>query len=125
MNFFLVFVGGGIGSLCRYSLGLLTAKYFSSTFPLATFIANLTSCILLGFLIALFLDKTSLNSGTKLFFIVGFCGAYSTFSAFTADTVRLFELGKLGMMLFYVAASLAFCLAGYFLGFSIYKLRWI
>ena len=122
MNFLYVFIGGGIGSICRYSVGLITERYVSMVFPLSTFVSNLISCVILGFLIAMFMVKTDLDHGLKLFLVVGFCGGFSTYSAFTWEIFSLLKSGNLPVLLAYLFASLLICLVGFYAGYHLYKL---
>lgn len=91
MNFLLVFIGGGIGSLLRYLIGLEFQKTTLSL-PWATFISNLSACLIFAFVV--FLDNTreGLNSTVKLFIMIGFCGGLSTFSTFGYETFLLLKL---------------------------------
>lgn len=103
MNVLLVFVGGGLGSLCRYGLGLWLAP--SGSFPLGTFVANLLSCIILGVLVAL-ASRQLLSPEYRLLLITGFCGGFSTFSTFSYELVQLIRQAQWLASLFYMATSL-------------------
>ena len=108
MNFVLVFLGGGLGSVCRY----LIAKLMSDNqmdFPIATFIANVISCIILGYLIGLSL-RNGISDNSKLLMMTGFCGGFSTFSTFSGEIILLMQEGQLSTAMIYIAASLAICL---------------
>lgn len=112
MNVLLVFVGGGLGSLCRYGLGLWLGP--SNSFPLATFVANILSCILLGVLVAL-ASRQLLSPEYRLLLITGFCGGFSTFSTFSYELVQLMRQAQWLASLFYMAASLLAGLASLYL----------
>ena len=115
MEWLAVFLGGGLGSLVRYSIArFLHPREFS--FAWATFLANLVSCILLGILLSV-LTKSS--SPTRLFWMVGFCGGFSTFSTFTAETYQFIQEGEWIMVLSNIFGSILICLAGLMIGIKL------
>lgn len=104
-----VFIGGGLGSICRYALSLWLGKH-SSGFPTATFAANLLSCVVLA-LAWMYAEKhINMNPQLKLMILVGFCGGFSTFSTFSLETFRLLEEGKIFLAIMYVLLSVSLCL---------------
>ncbi len=107
MNYLFVFLGGGLGAVCRYGISKLVQT--SSAFPYATFLANVISCIILGFLLGTLLQK-ELSTKTQLLLMTGFCGGFSTFSTFTAESYELLESGQITIALLYILSSLIVCL---------------
>lgn len=109
-----VFIGGGLGSICRFGLGHLTAGY-RWQFPWATLMANLLACFLLGVFVAMNM-KGRLVGQTSVLLMAGFCGGFSTFSTFSNETVQMMITGQLTKALVYVASSLVVCLLAVYLG---------
>lgn len=106
MNFLFVFLGGGLGSICRYGIALLLKPY-TFQFPYATFCANVLSGILIGFLMA---KGQVMQSPQKLLWMTGFCGGFSTFSTFSAETFQLFQSGNTLYAIVNIVGSILVCL---------------
>lgn len=106
MAWLLVFLGGGVGSLCRYGLTLVlpVADLSKGDFPWATFSANLLACLVLGAGIALF-SRELITKELSLLLVTGFCGGFSTFSTFSGELVGFYEGGYLGAALAYAIGS--------------------
>ncbi len=105
MSWLLVFLGGGLGSLARYGLSLWLGAP-GQGFPLATFLANVLACLVLGLVWSGFAAKGLDWESARLLMVVGFCGGFSTFSTFSLETLRLIQYGEWGMALLYVLGSL-------------------
>lgn len=98
--------GGAAGSIVRYLLsGVILAGQTLLGFPAGTFTVNAAGSLLIGIL----LEATSSETLGWLL-IVGFCGGFTTFSAFSADTVRLLRAGCYNAAAIYVALSVAVCI---------------
>jgi CrcB protein len=111
----LIFVGGGLGSVARYLLGSWITRIYPHAFPLGTLTVNIVACFLVGVLAGL-VGQSSKEEFFRSALIVGFCGGFSTFSAFTLESAKLFNSGLPGQMGLYIIASLLACVASTFVG---------
>jgi fluoride exporter len=107
-------VAGALGALSRYGVSLLAGARSRGGFPVATFIVNVSGSFVLGFLAAAIGARFEPHIRAGL--IVGFLGAYTTFSTFSLETVHLIEEGALWVAATNVAASVAAGLCAVYLG---------
>ena len=117
MNFLIVFLGGGLGSLCRYALSLWLPNQ-AGIFPCATFLANIVSCFIFGVSVGSF-TQTQISEQQKLLLTTGFCGGFSTFSSFSNDTFLLFQHGSFGLAMLNICANVCLCLFSLFCGLKL------
>ena len=117
MSFILVAIGGALGSVFRYSIGILFSSFSLTTFPWGTLFVNITGSFLMG--IVFFISKDFISEEFKLFLSVGLLGGYTTFSAFSLDVINmLFNKDYLLSILYILASvfiSIFFLLAGFLL----------
>ena len=118
----LVGIGGGVGSIFRYLTSVFVGKYFQPLFPWATFAANILGCLIIGLLFGFFDRHQLTNPDLKYLFITGFCGGYTTFSAFAAENINLFQSGNTLTAFLYIAASVLVGLFAVWLGVTLTKL---
>ncbi len=115
-NLLYVFLGGGLGSLCRYAIGQYVTT--DSSFPIGTFVANILACLILGVLLG-FQLKENFQDNYSLLFITGFCGGFSTFSTFSGESLKLFQTNQAGIALLYIGVSIIFGLLSVYLGYKV------
>lgn len=99
----LVALGGALGAVARYLVGAAFAQRLGPQWPWGTLFINLSGCLL----VSLFLGAGSerMDSNLRYLLPIGFVGAYTTFSTYEYETMRLFQLGRGAGALAYVAAS--------------------
>lgn len=115
MNIFLLFLFGGLGTVCRYGTSLGAAYCFGTAYPWGTLLANLFGSVLFGIGFGLF-QTNFISPQTKLLFLTGFCGGFTTFSAFAHENLVLLEQGHYAAFGFHFAAHTVLGLAAVFAG---------
>ena len=120
-HLFLVFVGGGLGAVCRYLSTTSIGAVFGSSFPFGTLFVNTLGSLLMGFIMGILLliaERTGalLSEPMRLLLTVGFLGGFTTFSSFSLETVTLIEGGSLFYAAMNIAANLGLCFLATFLG---------
>jgi CrcB protein len=116
-GYFLVFLGGGLGSMCRYGIAHLLERS-NTVFPYATLLANILSCIVLGIFLGWSL-KGGMHHNYRFLVMTGFCGGFSTFSTFSSETFLLIQSGHWGLAFVNVLGSVFVCLGAVYLGLRV------
>jgi CrcB protein len=124
MTYMLVFLGGGIGSLLRYLVGVAAAGRFgafspSAGWPWGTFAVNLLGCFVMGLCFRLLPLPADGPPTARLLLMTGVLGGFTTFSAFALDTALLWGRPDMTGLLVYLAGTFAFTLAGVALGLGL------
>ncbi len=94
IKFINLLIGGALGTLARYTLSGAIYKILGTNFPHGTLAVNILGCFFLGFLVAISEDKFLLNANLRLFLMIGFCGAFTTFSTFMLESSSLLRDGQ-------------------------------
>ncbi|MFN8394693.1 MAG: fluoride efflux transporter CrcB [Bacteroidia bacterium] len=115
MEWLVVFLGGGMGSLARMALGKWPGNA-AEGFPVGTFLANVLACLVLGTVAGFVAQRGNLHPLLRLGITAGFCGGFSTFSTFSLEAMNLFDAGRYLLMAVYVLASVALCFVGIAVG---------
>ena len=109
--------GGAIGSVVRYVVGVVMLRS-SSGFPLSTLLINVAGSFFIGLFARLF-DAPDHHQVLRVALTVGICGGFTTFSAFSAETVTMLQQGKVGRAALYVMVSLVAGMLATFAGLMI------
>jgi CrcB protein len=112
----LVFVGGGVGAALRHGVNVAFARWFGTSFLFHTLFENISGSIIMGLLVTYFAMTAGTSQSLRLFVATGILGGYTTFSAFSLETVLLIERHQYGLASIYVAASVVASVAGLALG---------
>lgn len=103
MYFFYVGMFGALGGMCRYAFTLWLG---GGSFPYATLAVNLIGCFLLAFVMTFLAEKSRLSLVVLNGIGTGFIGAFTTFSAFSVDSIQLLQNGEIVWAITYIAVSL-------------------
>ena len=117
-----VFLGGGVGSLCRYALGMWLSAPAGSPWPWGTYAANVLGCLGIGLLMGYFSGRP--GSWWQLLLVTGFCGGFTTFSTLSNETFQLLRQGLYLWSLAYAFSSLLSGLCCVASGFALGNLLW-
>ena len=115
--FLLVAMGGALGSLGRYAVGL-AATWAGTSFPLGTLLVNVLGCFLIGLALA---AGWASDQPLRLLLVTGFLGGFTTFSAFGGETIELFRAAAPARALLNIGANVLLGLLATWLGFSLVK----
>lgn len=120
-NIIIVGLGGFVGAASRYSLALLNNRVFPNLiFPVNTLAVNVIGAFIIGFAAEYFAKNetmaSSIQNSMQLFIMVGVLGGFTTFSAFSLETMNLFASGKTTLVVLNIILNVALCFTGVYLG---------
>jgi fluoride exporter len=116
----MVFFGAGIGGMLRYTANL-AGMQLRLAFPWSTLAVNVSGSLAMGLIAGWFAFRSVQGETLRLFLTTGILGGYTTFSAFSLDAARLWELGALWGSLAYAVGSVVLSVGGVFLGLAIIR----
>ena len=117
-NILLVGLGGAAGSMLRYAFSVW---FKHASFPLATFLVNVIGSFIIGLVFAYSLRSESFATNWRLFLAAGICGGFTTFSAFSLESLQLLQQQRVGIFFLYVIGSVLLGLAATWFGYSLLK----
>ena len=106
INVLLVAIGGALGSVLRYLVGLWTLRQFGPGFPWGTIAVNIVGSFAIGFLTEVIARKFNASIELRVLLVTGILGGFTTFSAFSLDTIALYERGAVAIAASYVIATI-------------------
>lgn len=122
MNIIFIAIGGLLGSVARYLSVVYVTKLIPSQFPFGTFAVNILGCLIIGVIYGLSLRYLWLTPEWRLFLATGFCGGFTTFSAFALENMQLIEQANYGTFALYSISSFTLGLAAVFFGMFLTRL---
>ena len=110
MHWFAVAIGGALGSMARYALSAWIFAVSSHKFPYATLTVNVIGSFVMGILFVIIVEKAALPAEMRSLLMIGFLGAFTTFSAFSLDALGLWQNVHVFLSLVYMLATVVLCL---------------
>jgi fluoride exporter len=98
-------LGGALGALSRHGVGIWAERLWGDGFPWGTFLVNALGSFVLGLLIEAFVRTDAVSPGMRAALTTGFLGAFTTFSTYSVQSIRLFERGEPGMALLNIGGN--------------------
>jgi fluoride exporter len=112
-TYLMVALGGAFGSVARFGISNLIAQRYTGAFPIGTLIVNVTGSFVIGYL-----SSAMTSESARAFWMVGICGGYTTFSAFSLQNLQLMQSGNYLFAALNTILSLALCMAAVWAGFA-------
>jgi len=109
MHWIAVAIGGALGAMGRYAMSTWVFQ-INHRFPWATLTVNVLGSFVMGILFVVIVERGALSMEMRSLLMIGFLGAFTTFSTFSLDALGLWQNGHLFLALLYVLASVALCL---------------
>lgn len=118
MLWLLVAAGGALGAMARYGVSVYLPPE-PGKFPMATFSANVLGSLLIGVFYVVIVQKGVLPIASRYLIMVGFLGAFTTFSTFSLESIQLLQGGYTGIALAYIVSSLVLSIVAVFFAVSV------
>jgi len=121
MTYLWVALGGALGSVARYLVGVHGGRLLGTAFPWSTLIINVTGSFLIGVFAESFALRWDAAPSTRVFLVVGICGGYTTFSTFSLEVVTLVNRDQYLAAAAYILASVVVSVAALFAGLHLMR----
>lgn len=115
----IISIGAIFGANCRWLISRWAAKFISPVFPFGTLFINLSGSFIVGFFMIWSTQRVLVDPRWRLLIVVGFCGAFTTFSSFAFETMAYFEQGQWMMMAANFVSNNLLCLAAALAGMAL------
>ena len=122
MQILAIAAGGAVGSVLRYAVSTGVYSMLGRNFPYGTLAVNVIGSFLMGLLFVLMVERLDMSAVWRMAILVGFLGAFTTFSTFSIETVNLLQGGDFMRAFLNVTVSVAFCLVATWVGFRLGRL---
>ena len=124
IKFLYIATGGALGSILRFFVSYICKIYFLY-FPVGTLLVNVIGSFLAGLLVSYLNNKEISEIIIKYFFIIGFLGSFTTFSAFSIDTLELFRQNEISLSVLYIMLSIILSIFAAYAGFILMNIIWL
>ncbi|WP_312406976.1 fluoride efflux transporter CrcB [Rhizobium sp.] len=118
-NILLAALGGAIGSVLRYLVGVFSVRWFGPSFPWGTLAVNIVGSFIIGLSVEMIARRFNASMELRVFIVTGIIGGFTTWSSFSLDTMVLFERGAITAAAAYVIGSLVVSFAAVFAGLAL------
>ena len=118
-DFVIVSIGAIVGANARWVISRYAARLLGPVFPYGTLIINIAGSLIVGFFIIWTTERVLVDPRWRLLIVVGFCGAFSTFSSYAFETMAYFEQGQWALMLANVLSNNLLCLGAVLVGMAL------
>jgi len=115
-NLLAIAIGGSLGAVMRYLTSTSVHRVFGAEFPYGTLTVNVVGSLLMGFISILLLERFMLADYWRAIIIIGFLGAFTTFSTFSMETFNLIQTGEMAKAFLNMFISIMLCLVATWLG---------
>jgi len=122
MNYWIVFLGGGLGATLRHAFNIFGAKVMTTNAPIGTLTINVVGCLLLGLMAGYIAIRGNISQRFRLFLMTGFMGGFTTFSAFSVEVVSMIERSQYYSALVYGLLTLIISIGATFIGLNLVRI---